>query len=63
MKITITQLKDNMPVKVWHGKIGEGGYMYRNGNIDLELSKQHYNYYHEPVEYIIEKHSSSWRNY
>lgn len=53
MKITITQIKDNMPVKVWHGKMGEDGLMYHNGSIDLELSRQHYMFYHKPVEYCV----------
>lgn len=51
MKITITQIKDYAPVKVWHGKLGKDGFMYKNGAIDLVLSKQHYNYYHKTVDY------------
>ena len=44
MKININYTPSQMPVAVWFGKI-KHGYVYRNGDIDLEYSKKHYNYH------------------
>lgn len=46
MKINIKQISSKMPVAVWFGQIKDG-YVYRNGKIDLEYSKKHYNYHWE----------------
>ena len=44
MKINIKHIPSQMPIAVWFGKI-KGGYVYRNGEIDLEYSRKHYNYH------------------
>ena len=44
MKININYTPSQMPVAVWFGKI-KNGYVYRNGKIDLEYSRKHYNYH------------------
>lgn len=46
MKISINHVQSQMPVAVWFGEI-KNGFVYRNGNIDLEYSKKHYNYHWE----------------
>lgn len=44
MKINIKYTPSQMPVAVWFGTI-KNGYIYKNGNIDLKHSREHYNYH------------------
>ena len=44
MKIKVTDNSKPMKVKVWFGTIKQG-YVWKNGNIDLETSRAHYNYH------------------
>lgn len=44
MKINVKYIPSQMPVAVWFGTI-KNGYIYKNGNIDLKSSREHYNYH------------------
>lgn len=46
MKIKVNHVQSQMLVPVWFGQI-KGGYVYKNGNIDLANSREHYNYHYE----------------
>lgn len=44
MKINVNYKEEKTPVRVWHCTY-DSGFCVRNGKIDLEYSKERYNYY------------------
>ena len=47
MKIKVTHNTERVDIPAWFGKMGEDGFLYRNGKIDLKQGMKRYNYFWE----------------